>query len=403
MNGERTSINIDFKPIAWNGIFLFVNLCMHLPQHPANLLDQAVVDLIRRDTLTAENNGALTPAQLDLIHKKRWFQVLVPEQAGGLEWTMPEVVRLFEALAWADGALGWCVNLGAGANIFAGYLQPETAESVFHDPAVSIAGSGAISGTARKNHDGYIATGTWKYASGAAHATHFTANCYIVDDYDIPLQDAQGEPLYRSFLFRADQVKVLDTWNSYGLKASSSHDFEVREQLVPEQNTFSLSGPSVFAKGPLYRFPFLQMAELNMTAMLTGMALHFIDAFSAMAQVRKPYRSDIALADQTMVRATLQRCTTTLEAARCWMYAALHDGWKAYEQHETVSPQLLGVISNACQYAAQVARQVVQELYPFAGMSILNPENELNKIWRDLHTASQHVLVSPLHGQNLVN
>jgi alkylation response protein AidB-like acyl-CoA dehydrogenase len=373
---------------------------MHLPQHPANLLDQAAVTLIRQDALTAEQNGALTPAQLELIHKKRWFQVLVPASAGGLEWTMPEVVRLFEALAWADGALGWCVNLGAGANIFAGYLLPETAGAVFANPAVSIAGSGATTGTARKNHDGYIATGSWKYASGAAHATHFTANCYIVDDYDIPLQDDKGEPLVRSFLFRADQVKVLDTWNSYGLKASSSHDFEVHEQLVPEQNTFTLTGPSAYAGGPLYHFPFLQMAELNMAAMLTGMALHFIDAFNAMAQVRKPYRSDIPLADQAMVKTTLQHSAASLEAARSWMYAALHDGWKAYEQQGTASAQLLQVISSASQHAAQVARQVVQDLYPFAGMAILNPENELNKIWRDLHTASQHVLVSPLHHQN---
>src|SRR5688572_27426036 len=99
--------------------------------HPSQLLTTDEINLIRRDSITAETQGALTAAQLQLIYNRNLFNIMVPAVCGGLELSLPEVMRLLEAAAWVDGSFGWALNLGAGANMFAAYLPIETAKKIF--------------------------------------------------------------------------------------------------------------------------------------------------------------------------------------------------------------------------------------------------------------------------------
>jgi len=43
---------------------------------------------------------------------------------------------------------------------------------------------------------------------------------------------------------------------------------------------------------------------------------------------------------------------------------------------------------------AKTARECVDELYPYCGLQAANPDAEINQVWRDLHTASQHSLLT---------
>lgn len=72
----------------------------------------------------AEALGHLAPAQLALIKRRGWFQLLAPRSLGGMELALPQAVRLEEAIAGADGNCGWVVTLCAGAGCFAGFLPP---------------------------------------------------------------------------------------------------------------------------------------------------------------------------------------------------------------------------------------------------------------------------------------
>src|SRR5690606_24882029 len=171
-----------------------------IEQHPKLMLKPEWVSDIEKCSAEAEEKRQLTATVLQLIYDCDWFRILIPKEYGGKEWPLPKAVALFEALAWADGNVGWCVNLGAGANMFAGYLDPETARGIFSHREVCCAGSGAVSGVATRVTGGYQVSGYWKYASGTAHATHFTANCYLYDAQRKPVEEA-GSPEFRSFLF----------------------------------------------------------------------------------------------------------------------------------------------------------------------------------------------------------
>lgn len=85
---------------------------------------------IRRSAADADATGALQPAQQALIHRRGWLKMLAPGSCGGAELPLPTAVRLEEALAAADGSVGWVVTLCAGAGWFAGFLPPALAREV---------------------------------------------------------------------------------------------------------------------------------------------------------------------------------------------------------------------------------------------------------------------------------
>src|ERR1700748_3097823 len=149
--------------------------------HPKEILSEQVIEILREEAFLTEEQRYLTAKTLEIIYREKWLQVLVPKVCGGMEYGLPQAVQLFEALAYVDGNVGWCVNLRAGGNMFSGYLEQQTARKIFDSAATWCAGSGAIHGIAKETDGGYILNGRWKYASGANHASHFTANAFLSD------------------------------------------------------------------------------------------------------------------------------------------------------------------------------------------------------------------------------
>jgi alkylation response protein AidB-like acyl-CoA dehydrogenase len=364
-------------------------------KHSKEILPESLVEEIRNYTFETETAGSLPEATLDIIYDQQWFQLLVPKAFGGKELSLPDTVRLFEAITWADANVGWCVNLGAGANMFSGYLVEDVANSIFNSAKTCCAGSGAISGKAIRTQDGYLLTGRWKYASGANHATHFTANAYLLDE-DGNNIIAEGAPVFRSFIIPADKIINHRNWNAVGLSATSSNDFEAVNVFVPFDHTFTLLKPSAFAQGPIYRFPFSMMAVVNMTCMITGIALHFLDQYEELAATKKPLHSDLLLKDNPVAVSIYEQARNNFHESRNLMYEQLESVWPYYEQGKEADENALTQLKKANNQAAKASRALIDALYPLCGMNIVSPQSALNKVWRDAAVASQHYLLSPL-------
>ncbi len=362
-------------------------------ESPAQFLSEDDTRLIRFNSLAAESQGRLTTAQLQLIADRRWFTIMVPGYVGGLELPLPKVMRLLEAAAWADGSFGWVLNLGAGANMFAGFLPRDQATEISSRAETCIAGSGALSGNADKVNGGYRIRGSWKYASGASHANFFSMSCFLTLDGE-PMTDSEGRPETRSFLIPRHQVNLSNRWNSYGLKATASHDFIIQDIFVPDAHSFSLATPSPFATGALYRFPFLQLAEALLAMTMSGMAWHFVDLITELSKnkiLADPRRGK----DYPAMEQTIGQAKTALDEARNNLYQSVQEAWAHYEKNEPVAAKKLNTISAHAKQCALVSRTATEALYPWAGMDAIIPEGDINRVWRDIHTASQHILLSP--------
>ncbi len=356
--------------------------------HPGSVFSKTQTDLIRNEAAAAEQLGKLTAPLLQLVYDHHWFKMLVPARYGGLQSDLPQVVKIEEALSWADGSLGWVVTLCSGAGWFGGFISPELAPGIFRHPQLCIAGSGASTGTAEVVGDGYLLNGLWKYASGVHHATHITVNCLVTQNGK-SIAGSDGKPLIKAFIVDKKKVKLQAGWKYMGMIATGSDAYIIGQEYVSMEHLFSLEPASAIVRETLYLYPFLQLAEATLAANLSGMAVHFTDLCAEIISDKITNNKSLSSADLTKMQEDIEVETKRLNDARTLFYDALHRSWnKADEQ------QLLLQVSITSRRLAQVARQSVDNLYPYAGLKAAATGTEINRVWCDLHTASQHSLLT---------
>jgi len=356
--------------------------------HPSTYLKPEWVKIIRAAVPAAEKAGMLQPAQLELVYEQGWFKFLVPQVYGGLQLSLPDMVRLEESLAWANGSLGWVVTLCAGAGWFGGFLSPDVAPQIFADPHLCLAGSGAATGTATITDRGYIINGRWKYASGVHHATHLTANCVIKQSGETVLND-DGTPQILPFIFDRKDVSLISAWKFMGMMGTGSDAYEVRDLFVEKNRCFKIDPDNAVIDGPLYQYPFIQLAEATLAANISGMAVHFTDLCATIFDER-PENKHLTANRRAVIKQLHEKLTGKLNSVRLEFYSSIDASWQGALMGKATQLQQIGESSRKL---ARIARECVDELYPYCGLQAANPDTEINQVWRDLHTASQHSLL----------
>ncbi len=341
----------------------------------------------------SESLGRLHPDILEIIYEKEWFKLYVPEIYGGPGKNLPEILRLEEELAYLDGSLAWTVTLCSGAAWFAGFLDPHLAVEIFADREVCFAGSGAVGGTARQTSTGYIINGHWKYASGALHATVFTANCLVEDSLGNVVLDSEGNQTIMSFILKKDEVDILPGWSYFGLVATGSHAFEVSEKVVPANRSFKINKKLTTTVDEGFDYPFLQLAETTLAVNSLGMAKRFIDLVEDAFYNRSGFKRYTSV-QVAFFEEELTSCKRKLTTVRELFYEAFDVSWQQLVADGLISENRLADVSQLSRTLAHQSRKIVDTLYPYAGLEAAKKETELNRVWRDLHTASQHALLT---------
>ncbi len=360
--------------------------------HPSHFIAADDVTAIRNAAAQAEQAGVLHEDQLKVIYRHDLFRLLVPQVYGGLQTTLSDLVRLQEAISWADGSTGWVVTLCCGAGWFGGFLPVVTAKEVFDTPNVCLAGSGAPGGTAAIIGDNYLINGSWRYASGAHHATHITANCIITKNGKTVMDDG-GQPLVLPFIFDKKDVEILPAWKYTGMVATGSDSFAVKELTVSKDRQFKIDPAAAIIDEPLYRYPFLHLAEATLAVNISGIAIHFMDLCEKVFEerARQPRLTE---AQKELIFRELSTCKTNLDQQRTLFFNAVDASWQAGLQNAVIGNDLLKEVSATSRNLARLARESVDKLYPYCGLIAASTQNSINRAWRDLHTASQHSLLT---------
>lgn len=332
----------------------------------------------------AERIRKLHDDQLEISYRNKWFKLFVPKIFGGLELSLPQIIKLEEQLSYTDGSTGWVVTLCAGAGWFIGFLDHSIARELFHDENMCIAGSGAVSGTAHITKTGFIIEGRWKYASGAPHATAFTMNCFIQEN-NKPLTNPDGTPQIFSFILKRDEVVIHDTWNSMGMIATGSHTFEVKGVSVPSNRRFRIDPGYTVLDNVIFKFPFLQLAETTLAANISGMTMRFIELARAILSERGIHNSKALL--QQIVRSEIQ-----LNHHRQLFFDHVETSWETFSAESQLPNTILSQISNLSQSLVRESRSIMNILYPLCGLAASEMSSEINRVWRNFHTAGQHSL-----------
>lgn len=349
---------------------------------------------LREQAHEADRQGCLSAAVVRELIDLELFRLWIPRSCGGLELSLTEALRIYEAAGRIDGAIGWAVMIGAGGGLFAAWLDPTVASEVFAPGDAVIAGSGAPDGRAEEVPGGYRASGRWRYASGADYATAFTANCVITRN-GVPVAGPDGAPLIRAMIFRPDQVAIDRTWNPIGMRATGSHDFEVKEVFVPAMRSFSVFTDAPQHSGALYRLPFGVLTELPVAFVGLGIARHALDAFAALARTKKSLYAESVLADDPLARTEYARGFACWSAWKTRLAELASQCWDRARAGAPLGAEQLAEITVCCAVAAAELHRAIGRLAGLSGMTAIAQEDEFSLAWRDLQTLLAHAALTP--------
>jgi alkylation response protein AidB-like acyl-CoA dehydrogenase len=343
---------------------------------------ESLLPVVIDEAAAAAAERRLTAPLVEALLERQLFRLFVPQAIGGEEADLPIALEVFERVSRADGAAGWCVMIGAGAGLFAGFLEPDAARTIFGDERAVVAGSGAATGTARRDSDGYRVSGRWAYASGAHHASWFTANC-VFEDGQI-----------RSVAVPADDVRIVDTWDVAAMCGTGSDDIEIVDAFVPDAFIFLATDGKPVASGPLYRVPFFTVAELSFAAVSLGIARHALESFADLARTKPLPGAGAMLATDPDVQSRYARAEAIVGSARAFLYDLAQAAWECVVRGDTVSSAAAARLRLAALDAVHGSAVAVDLLQVRAGMTALGVDSEFARAWRDAHAVTQNVVVS---------
>src|ERR1700730_2608918 len=119
---------------------------------------------------TIERRRRITEPLLGQLHEARLFRMLYPRSVGGDEVEPAAYIEAVGELARADGSVGWCASIANSIGLFAPYLEPEAARTVFGDPRATCAWGPPNDCRGIAVPDGYRVTGRGEFGSGGRHA-----------------------------------------------------------------------------------------------------------------------------------------------------------------------------------------------------------------------------------------
>lgn len=351
------------------------------PEPPAEASEDLIqaatrlAEIARASADMSERNGRVDGAVLECLRNEGLGGSAVPSVAGGRSIDPAMLLRMIEIVATGDGSAGWVTMIYATSSAAGHYLGPDGLGEVFAEgPASLTSGVLAPRGTARRVEGGYEVSGSWPFASGC------------VDAGWIGLGAITDDSTRLNFFFPHEEVEILDTWDVMGLRATASHDVIVNNRFVPERRVFDLTGQPRTPE-PVARIPIFGLLAAGIGAVCLGIARAAIDEAADLAGVKVPTGSKRRLIDRPAVQEAIARAETMVAAARCYLLALASPG-------PTVSIEDRARLRMAATFAVSASREAVDLMYTTAGGTSLYSRSPLQRHFRDLHTATQHMMVS---------
>lgn len=372
---------------------------------PQTVLDtvRSLVPQIQQAADEIEQTRELPRPLFEALADAGIFHMLVPHQLGGTELDLPTYVEAIEALGRADASTAWCINQGGVYATHAVCVPPDLAHEIWYaQPRSVVANTPTPTATGVAVEGGYLVTGRQGYSTGSRHANWIAARGRVVENGQ-PRLLSNGQPDIRFFMFHVDEVQLLDTWHTRGLRGTGTHHFEMRDLFVPERRTFSPFAPPRPEYGALYQIPRSLLFATGDATIALAVARNSIETFIELAGLKTPtYRTDL-VRDQAYIQIKLGEAESLLRAARALLYEQVREGWAVLtqpgqQQHTVAMPMERRIgLRAATTFALRNASQVVDTLYNLAGATVVLESHPLQRLFQDAHVITQHVQAREQH------
>jgi alkylation response protein AidB-like acyl-CoA dehydrogenase len=303
-----------------------------------------------------EANRTLPRDIVDELVAAELLKLFVPTALGGAEASPLDGLEVTEELAYHDGSTAWCQMIAMTTGVLGGYLPPEHATTIYAPAGAITGGLAAPMGEATASDGGgIVVSGRWAWGSGTRHCT----------------------------------------WRVAGLKGTGSTDYAVAGAHVPEGRWVQVGSTAPTSDGPLYRFSFFGLLAVGVCSVALGLARRAVDELVALAAVKAPQGSTRPLAERSPVQADVADAEAAVRSARSFLEDVVGDAWDVVAAGGVASDEQRRSIRLATTNATAASARAVDLMYTAGGGASIYDDHPLQRVFRDVHVATQHAMVAP--------
>jgi alkylation response protein AidB-like acyl-CoA dehydrogenase len=193
----------------------------------------------------------------------------------------------------------------------------------------------------------------------------------------------------------ADRCRIHDTWYVSGLRGTGSHDYSIEDVDVATDYSFDLFADQPTRQEPLYAFPVIPFVTSAVAAVPIGIARAALGAFKGLAKTKRSFGSPQMLSEHPSTQRELGRAELYLRSAEGLLFQAVDAMWQTVKAGKPPTLEQRAEVRMGCVNAGVSAAEAVDIVYNLGGSGSIFEKNLLERCFRDVHVATQHVAVAP--------
>jgi 3-hydroxy-9,10-secoandrosta-1,3,5(10)-triene-9,17-dione monooxygenase len=355
---------------------------------------RALVPVLRERAERTEDLRGLPPETEADLHEAGLFRILQPRRVGGAELDYVALVDFAAELARGDASVGWNLANLASHHWMLAMFGEEAQGIVWNESPDTLIASSFIfhAGRAAKTEGGYRLSGRWPFSSGVGPSLWNMLAAVVTSE------DEADASEYRIFLVHRRDYRIIDTWDSAGLRGTGSHDVEIGDIFVPEEMTLPVSaltggatpGSSV-NPGPLYRLPVFALFPFVLSGVGLGNAQGCLEDYEASARVRASTYNRAKLADLQSTQIKVAAAAARIAAARRIMRGICIEAMADAARGRV--PDLIEKTAYRRDgaFSVNLCTEAVSLIFGASGAGGLYRRGSLQRQFRDAHAVNAHI------------
>jgi len=342
----------------------------------------------------AERERRLSRPVRDAMADAGFFQMLTPQSLGGLEVTPLTYSRVVEAVSAYDSAAGWSLANPLAFAYRCAWLPEDGVEEIFgsgHDVLIAAAINPPLKAVPVEG--GYRLTGRVPFVSNCHDCNWCGATAIVMDGEQPRLRD-NGKPETILAYVPMESCNIIETWSVMGMRGTGSDDVEIKDAFVPFRRTYpfmaSVEHGSHY-QGPLYRFPFSNMA---IASVALALARDAIDEVSALAQGKRPLTSKTLLRDKASTQGKLAQAEAGIRSARALRLQTISQMWESTVAGNKATLNQKADLMLSTVNAVSRSVEAVELMFSVAGTSGFFDVSPLQRHFWDIQVLKQHAYAS---------
>jgi len=253
-------------------------------------------------------------------------------------------------------------------------------------------GQGFPSGMLKKVEGGYLLNGRWSYASGIHHAT-FTHTAALLDDGSgQPARNEKGDVIVLCAHAPVDQFELLGNWDVLGLNGTGSIDYGAKDVFIAEDMVFPILTAEPQRQKEFFSLGVIGLSSLGHSGWAIGASRRMLDEAAKYAQGKTGRSGQIGGSDKFWF--DFGRAEARVRAARAFLFEVWEDIEATIEAGRRVTTRQISLNHLSKSEVHEAGVDACQFVYRAAGGATLR-DGLMQRIYRDMMTAANHITVSP--------